>query len=161
MEKLGENPNIEYVILKPYEEICMGEYKIIPLLANHDIVITEKDAAFHYIIKTPDEKTLFYGLDGAWFLRPSWAEMQKHKFDVMVFAATVGDMDDWRIFEHNTIPMLRFMIKEIKEKDMVKQGGRLIASHLARTLHKTHEETAQIFKELDMLTAFDGMRVGF
>lgn len=161
MEKTGENPNIEYVILKPFEEVDMGEYKVIPLLANHDVVINEKDAAFHYIIKTPEGKCLFYGLDGAWFLRPSWAEMKKHKFDVMVFDATVGDRDDWRIFEHNTIPMLRFMMKEIKEQNMLKEGGYLVASHLARTLHESHEKTADILKELDMLTAFDGMRIYF
>ena len=56
------------------------------------------------------------GLDGAWFLRPSWAEMLTHKFDLMVFDCTVGDSDDWRLFEHNTIPMLRKMIAEIKER---------------------------------------------
>ncbi len=161
MEKLGENPNIEYILSEPFKEVEMGGYKVIPLLANHDIVINEKDAAFHYIIKTPDEKCLFYGLDGAWFLRPSWDEMKKHKFDVMVFDATVGDRDDWRIFEHNTIPMLRFMMREIKEQNMLKEGGYLVASHLARTLHESHEKTADILKELDMLTAFDGMKIEF
>ena len=161
MEVVGENFNIEYIEAKPFEELEMGRYNVIPILANHDVVLNEKDAALHYIIKTPDEKTLFYGLDGAWFLRPSWEEMKKHQFDVMVFDATVGDMDDWRIFEHNTIPMLRFMIKEIKAKNMLKDGGCLIASHLARTLHLSHEATADILNELDMQTAFDGMKTEF
>lgn len=160
-EKVGENPNIECIILKPFEEVCMGGYKVIPLLANHGAVINEKDAAFHYIIKAPDGKCLFYGLDGAWFLRPSWEEMKKHKFDVMVFDTTVGDMDDWRVFEHNTIPMLRFMIKEIKAQKLLKDGGCLVASHLARTLHPSHDETSEILKGLDMQTAFDGMKIDF
>lgn len=161
MEDIGENPNLEFIEAKPFCELEAGGYTVIPLLANHDAVIDEKALALHYIIKTPDEKTLFYGLDGAWFLRPSWAEMKKHKFDAMVFDCTVGDMDDWRIFEHNTIPMLRFMIKEIKAQNMVKDTGVLIASHLARTLHKPHEETAELLGELGMLTAYDGMKAEF
>lgn len=156
---LGEHPNIEYVRLTPYKRKKVGRYYVTSLLANHDVIITKNQRAFHYIIRTPDGKEIFYGLDGAWFLRPSWAEMLKHKFDLMVFDCTVGDSDDWRLFEHNTIPMLRKMIAEIKERELLQDGGKLIASHLARTLHKSHEDTAACLKEMDMITAYDGMKV--
>ncbi|MBQ7901535.1 MAG: hypothetical protein IJ365_06190 [Clostridia bacterium] len=159
MNVIGDHPNIEFVRFKPFEERKMGEYKIIPLLANHDIVIDGDSCAFHYIIQTPDDKKIFYGLDGAWFLRPSWEEMKRHKFDIMIFDCTVGDIDDWRIFEHNTIPMLRTMIKEIKDKNLLNDGGRLVASHMARTLHGSHEETQNILKKIDVITAFDGMNI--
>ena len=114
-ETIGEHDNITYVPLTFYEEADMGEYRVMPLRANH-MMMDVKDCAAHYIIKTPDDKTLFYGLDGAWFLSPSWAMMKRHRFDAMVFDCTVGDMDDWRLFEHNTIPMLRMMIKEIRHR---------------------------------------------
>lgn len=158
---VGENSNIDFVLLEPFKEVRIGEYKVIPLLANHDIVVGEEGCAFHYIIETADEKKIFYGLDGAWFLRPSWEEMKKHKFDVMVFDCTVGDSDDWRLFEHNTIPMLRTMIKEIKAKELVCDNGMLIASHLARTLHLSHEETESILNKIDMITAYDGLKISF
>lgn len=87
--------------------------------------------------------------------------MLKHSFDVMIFDCTVGDSNDWRLFEHNTIPMLRTIIEEVKNKNLVADGGKLIASHLARTLHASHEETVDILKKLDMITAFDGMTVQF
>lgn len=87
--------------------------------------------------------------------------MKRHRFDAMVFDCTVGDMDDWRLFEHNTIPMLRMMIKEIRHRDMVKENGVLIASHLARTLHGTQEQTQESLKPLDMLVAYDGMKISF
>lgn len=156
---LGEHPNIEYIRLTPYKKKKVGRYYVTPLLANHDVIITKNQRAFHYIIKTPDGKEIFYGLDGAWFLRPSWAEMLKHKFDLMVFDCTVGDSDDWRLFEHNTIPMLRKMIAEIKERELLRDGGKLIASHMARTLHKSHEDTAECLKEMDMIAAYDGLKV--
>lgn len=160
-EALAGAENIEFIRAVPYAEQKLGRYSVIPMLANHDIVADGDKFALHYIIKTPDGKTLFYGCDGAWLLRPTWNKMLEYKFDLMVFDCTVGDSDDWRLFEHNTIPMLRTMLKEVREKEMIKAGGKAIASHLARTLHVSHEETVKILEKLDMLTAFDGMKTEF
>lgn len=160
-EIIGENSNIEFVILKPFEEKALGRYKIIPLLANHDIVACGDAYSFHYIIETDDGKSVFYGLDGAWFLRPSWEIMKKHKFDIMVFDCTVGDREDWRLFEHNTIPMLRYMINGVKEQKMLKTDGKFIASHFAKTLHGSHTETEKILKEIGVSAAYDGLKILF
>lgn len=158
---IGEHPNIEFVLFTPFEAKKMGKYEVIPLLANHQMVISGDACAFHYIITTSDNKKIFYGLDGAWFLRPSWEVMKKYKFNLMVFDCTVGDRDDWRLFEHNTIPMLRIMIEGIKTADILDDNGMLVASHLARTLHSSHEETKKILEEIDMITAHDGMKLVF
>lgn len=156
---IGEHPNIEFVLFTPFVAEKMGKYEVIPLLANHQMVIDGDACAFHYIINTSDGKKIFYGLDGAWFLRPSWEVMKKYKFDIMVFDCTVGDKEDWRLFEHNTIPMLRMIVEGIKMADMLDDNGILVASHLARTLHASHEETKEILKEINMLTAYDGMKL--
>ena len=160
-EAVGEHENIEFVLLKPLEEKKFGCFTVLPLMANHDIAAEGDNYAFHYIITTLDGKTLFYGLDGAWFIRPSWNAMLKYKFDVSVFDCTVGDRDDWRMFEHNTIPMLRVMIKEMKAQNIIADGGKLVASHLARTLHPSHEETEKILSAEGMITAYDGMSISF
>lgn len=159
--RLGTRENIKYVPVTPFEPFRLGMYKIIPVLANHDVVQRGERQACHYIIRTPNRKKVFYGLDGAWFLRPTWEEMQDHKFDVMVLDCTVGDKEDWRLFEHNSIPMLRMMTREIREKEMLTKNGVLVASHFARTLHGTHEETAKLLRPLHMQAACDGMRILF
>ncbi len=158
---IGEHPNITFILLRPHRSVTLGGYEILPLMANHDIVAAGDNFAFHYIVKMPDGRELFYGLDGAWFLRPTWNEMLRHKFDVMVFDCTVGDQDDWRLFEHNTIPMLRKMTDEIKAKSLMADGGQMIASHMARTLHISHEDTQAVLEKIGMLTAYDGMTAEF
>ncbi len=158
-DKVGAHENITFVSLSPYKRRRVGRYLVTPLLANHDEVITRTKKAYHYIIRTPEGKEIFYGLDGAWFLRPSWKEMLCHTYDLMIFDCTVGDSDDWRLFEHNTIPMLRKMTAEIKEKNLLREGGKLVASHMARTLHGSHEDTARVLKEMDMMAAYDGLRL--
>jgi phosphoribosyl 1,2-cyclic phosphodiesterase len=157
LERLGHVEGITPLRLPLYEESALMGYKITPVLANHDVVLSGKRRAVHYIIETPEGKTLFYGLDGAWLLRPTWQEMKKHRFDLMVFDCTVGDSDDWRLFEHNTIPMLRKITDEILRLKMLNEGGKLVASHLARTLHLDHETTTSILADLSMLTAYDGL----
>ena len=161
MERIGSHPNITYTLLKPFEKVTFGSYTVIPLLANHHIVADGENYAFHHIVKTNDGKTLFYGLDSAWFLRPSWEVMKQHRFDVMVLDCTVGDKHDWRIFEHNTIPMLREQMKEIEAQNLLAEHGVAVASHFARTLHTTHEETERVLHEFGMIAAYDGMRLEF
>ena len=154
-ERIGEVERVRFITPEIYEEERLCDYSILPLLANHDDVLN----AFHYIITAPDGKKIFYGLDGAWFLRPTWEEMKSHKFDVAILDATVGDFDDWRLFEHNTVPMLRKMVAEMQRLGMIAEDGKLVASHLARTLHPSHEECVRIFGELGMLVAYDGMEI--
>lgn len=161
MRIIGTHPNIEYVPFIPYEAKNMGSCEIIPLLANHQFVTDGTSHAFHYIIKTGDGKEIFYGLDGAWFLRPSWEEMKKHRFDLMVFDCTVGDSSDRRLFEHNTVPMLRMIIEAVKSENLSAENGIMAASHLARTLHAPNEETKNILSEIGLITAYDGLKLKF
>ena len=161
MEKIGAHENIAYIKLSPFHKVQMGAYIVTPILANHDNVADGENFSFHYIIETPDGKKLLYATDGAWFLRPSWEEMKQHKLDLAVLDCTVGDFHDWRVFEHNTIPMLREMVQEMNNMEMMSENGKIIATHLARTLHEPHEVTAEILKEFGMETAYDGLHVLF
>lgn len=158
---IGAHPAIEFVPVVPFVPFFLGGFAVTPVTANHDAVQAGTRQACHYILRTPDDKTIFYGLDGAWFLRPSWEEMQRHKFDVMVLDCTVGDRDDWRIFEHNTIPMLRMMVREIEAQNMLARGGQMIASHFSRTLHAPPDETERILNAFHVRAAFDGMELHF
>lgn len=159
--ELSDIDGLTYLPLPLDEPTEFCAYRITPVLANHDIVIRADRRAVHYIVQVPDGKTLFYGLDGAWFLRPTWQVMLKHRFDLMVFDCTCGDSDDWRLFEHNTIPMLRTMMREIHRQSMLKEGGLLVASHLARTLHADPETTRDILAAFGMRMAVDGLTLSF
>lgn len=158
---IGAHSSLEYVPVVPFVPFTLGGFTVTPVTANHDLVRYGVRQACHYIIRTPDGKTVFYGLDGAWFLRPSWEEMLRHRYDVMVLDCTVGDRDDWRIFEHNTIPMLRMMVREIESQKLLSPGGQIVASHFARTLHAPSAETDRILAAFGVRAAFDGMQITF
>ena len=103
------------------------------------------------------EKTLFYGLDGAWIMYEEAQAIIKYKPDFAVFDATIGWQDgDYRIFEHNNLNMLL----EIK-KTLNPYIGEFCVSHMAYTLHSSHEVLAGQMKKYGISVAFDGLETEF
>lgn len=128
----------------------IGGYRITALPANHETSVGAK----HFIItEIASGKTLFYGCDGAWLPYRTYREIMNHRFDLMIFDGTIGEIDgDYRIFEHNDIRMVAEM-----KKTLAGVCPRFMISHLARTLHGTHAETVEICKKYGIEVAYDNL----
>ncbi len=147
---------IEFHTFVPYEETQVGDYKIIPLNANHQSDFQDENP-LHYLIEK-DGKKLFYGCDGAMFLARTWAYLREQKLDCVILDCTSGDfIDELRLGSHNSIPMVRMITSAMRERKMLAENSMVVASHLARTLHKSHEETTELLLKDNIITAYDGM----
>ena len=125
----------------------LGKYTVFALRANHSTC----DEAVHFII-SDGEKRLFYGLDGAWLLYDEVSAIKSAMIDFAVFDATIGHIPgDYCIFEHNNLDMVLEMKRSLNS--YIK---RFCISHMARTLHKTHEEIEVEMKRHSIEVAFDG-----
>ena len=135
-------------------DIWESEQHIVYAYAAHHGTTTD---AVHYVIESKiDGKKLFYGCDGAWLYYETAMALQKHKLDLMIFDCTIGDIaGDYRIFEHNNIPMVVQMKETFRSR---KCCNRFMVSHMARTLHPiTHQETAEVLAQYNIETAYDNM----
>ena len=135
-------------------DIWESEEHIVYAYAAHHGTSTE---AVHFVIESKhDGKKLFYGCDGAWLYYETAMALQNHKLDLMIFDCTIGDIaGDYRIFEHNNIPMVYQMKETFRNR---KCCDRFMVSHMARTLHPvSHAEAAAILKKYDIETAYDNM----
>lgn len=131
----------------------IGGCSVTPLAANHT------KGALHFSLEA-DGKKLFYGCDGAWLLMPTYYAMKNKAYDVMVLDATVGDYEgDYRMAEHNSIPMIRMMKKSFLTYGIATDGTKIVLSHLARTLHKSYEETCGLVSGDGFVVAYDGMQL--
>lgn len=132
----------------PAGETCtVGPYTVKALAANH---ATCPDAV-HFLL-TDGEKTLFYGLDGAWLLYEEVMAIQATTVDLAVFDATIGDVPgDYRVFEHNNLNMVREI--QLSLGPCVK---RICISHLARTLHTDHATLSATLAPRSIEVAYDG-----
>ncbi len=128
----------------------IGKYTVTALRANHSTV----QDAVHFII-SDGERNLFYGLDGAWLIYDEANAIIKNGVDIAVFDATIGDVPgDYRIFEHNNLNM----VVEMKNS-LEKHIKRFFISHMARTLHTSHNELVQRMKPHNIEVAFDGCEI--
>ncbi|MFQ9798633.1 MAG: hypothetical protein ACLR23_06465 [Clostridia bacterium] len=105
-----------------------------------------------------------YALDGAWMLNKTWQVLRKTTIDAWIVDCTIGDghEGDYRIFEHNSLPMVRAMANTLMAKTpygppVLKQGAPIILNHLAKTLHPCQEELEQRLQP-PFVVARDGMR---
>ena len=152
----GKIPQIPNTVLHPMrigETYDVGGYAVTALEANHDF------CPLHYSVEK-GECRLFYGLDGAWLPYHTYYAMRDKRYDAMVLDCTVGDYEgDFRLCEHNSVPMLRMMLKSFATWGVSDEKTLVVADHIARTLHKSHEELAAILEKDGMLPAYDGMRL--
>lgn len=146
--------NVEIIPLDYCESYTTDDnYVITALPANH------REYPSHYLIEK-DGKKIYYATDGAWIMMDAFYYLRDKQLDLLVLDATVGDYDgDLRVSEHNSIPMIRLMLKSFGKFNILGENARIFISHIAPSLHKSHSETVDIMKKDNIEVAYDGLEV--
>lgn len=130
------------------EERQIGRYTVTAYRGNHGT----SAHTLHYMI-TDQQRTLFYGLDGAWLLYDEVQAIMKYRPDLAVLDATIGYVDgDYRVFEHNNLNMVLEM-----KKTLDAYVGKFCISHMARTLHTDQKTLEEEMEQHQILVARDGL----
>ncbi len=151
---------LRFVPLALFVPTKIGRYTVTALPANHSTAYP-KEQPLHYVIVDDDEKTMFWGCDGAWLYNQTYHFIKKLKFDAMVFDCTVGDLEnDFRSFEHNNIRMIDELLKSlIGFHHILKDNGQIYANHMARTLHTDHTTLTARLAPLGVIPMYDNMEI--
>ena len=146
--------NVEWKLMGKGIEYTVDEnVTVTGLLANHNESVFPQ-----HILLEVDGKKIFYALDGAWFLHETYYALKNAKLDFLVLDCTCGDYEgDYRIGEHNSIPMIRLMLPSLKKWGAITKKTQVYISHLAPSLHKSHEETVGILQKDGVCVAYDGL----
>lgn len=149
-------PNINNTVLikmKLFNTYEINGFSVTSLIANHDPMASPQ----HFLLEK-DDKKIFYGCDGAWFLTGTYNYLHNKNLDLMILDATVGDYEgDYRLAEHNSIPMIRLMLSSLKTNKTVCENTMIFLSHIAPSLHKSHGETVKIANSFGAKVAYDGL----
>ena len=152
---LPEIPNTEVHETEMNTRYEAGDVSVTCLPANHG----DNACPQHFLFERQGKK-FFYGLDGAWLLYETYNALKKSGLDLIVLDCTCGDYEgEWRIGEHNTIPMIRLMLPSLKKWGAVKEDTQVYISHLAPSLHLSHKETADLLKSDGVKVAYDGLKI--
>jgi len=126
------------------------------LAANHELERPGERAA-HFYLEFPDGKTMFYALDGAWFVPDTWRFLQKHRMDFIVWELTCGNLADWRLWAHCNLGMVKLMTDAFRYDGSIHDGTVMFCSHLARTLCPPADLYARELKTNGYILANDGL----
>lgn len=151
-----EGDGLTIVSMKIGKEItAVTGHVLTAMPANHS---TEKayEQPLHYLIER-DETCILYATDGAWLLNQAHHIIGRRLLHAAVFDATIGDGfdGDYRIFEHNSIDMVRMMVATLKKQNRLAEGAPVFLTHMARTLHGTQAEV-EAKLEHPLVAAYDG-----
>ncbi len=145
--------NVNVIKMKSFVRYEVKGAYITSLLANHD----QDSFPQHFLIES-DDKKIFYGCDGAWILNPTYYYLKDARLDMAILDCTCGDyVGDYRIAEHNTIPMIRQLLPSLKSFGIIDDNTKIYLSHLAPSLHKPHSDTVKIAQEFGAYVAYDGL----
>lgn len=93
-------------------------------------------------------------------MKPVWLELRKSQLDAIILDATIGEIeDDRRIFDHNSLPMIRLMLNTFKRYGVLKEGAYVLLTHMARTLHPSHDEVNKALAAECITPAYDGLYI--
>ena len=154
-------PKIENTVIIRMPKLAKAEVGdgvfVTGLYANHD----EKCSPQHLLFEI-DGKRILYATDGGWVVNASYnfLRQQTPTLDMLVLDCTCGDYEgEWRIGEHNNIPMIRLMLPSFRKVKIVDDNTKVYITHLAPSLHKSHDETVEIMKVMGAEVAYDGLCV--
>lgn len=156
--ELPEIPNTEVIRLPLQTVVQVADGMTVESVdANH-----HPNTFPQHLIFTIHGKQLMYALDGGWFLNPTYRYLRDRNLDMLVLDATCGDyLGDYRIGEHNTIPMIRVMVPSLKTWGAIHENTRVFLSHLAPRLHLPHAETVELVAKDGLEVAYDGLELDF
>ncbi len=155
-DRIPHAAGVEVHSLTPLVPVTIGCYTVTPLRANHRLGAYPREQALHYII-SDGEKKIFWGADGAWLLTDTWHAIRANKpYDRMVLDGTLGEVTgDPRVFEHNSLPMIREMAASFHEAGCLKQTGQIWLTHLARDAHESPATLPATLAKDNLFVAFD------
>ena len=157
---MGREPEMRDKYLKlfsltAFQEFYMGDYKVIPLPANHD----KRENCLVYVIQNMG-KTLFYGHDSAMFGEETWNKLGDYRFDCVVLDCTM--VEETGVYEgHMGLPDIIKVRQRMLAEGMATENTKFVATHFVHILNPIHERIMPIFQEYGFITSYDGMDIVF
>ena len=154
-EALAAIPNVLTVGISAFSLFRIDDYEILPLPSNHT-TDNKAEVAYNFVIQR--EKTIFYGLDGAWINAESWQILKALKPSCFVLECALANSDySPACFYHNNLDMVKKIKSIIEEAGALSDGAKFIISHIPTSKKLSiHEELSSLCDECGIKVAYDG-----
>ncbi len=143
--------------LKTFEELNIGNYKVTPLPARHDLV---NGGALIYIIKD-ENKTLLYAHDTGYFFDEVFEYIEKNKivFDFITIDCTNINIPVSDNGTHMGIPNNLRLVKKLEEIGAVNDNTIKVINHFSHNGEPLQHKLDEQVGKYGFLVAYDGFEV--
>ena len=149
-----KHKNWQIETVSPFQPVRIKTgVSFIPIAADHDN--TNNEQPLNYVVKVGN-KTLLYAGDTGWYSDQTWAEVLKHRFDLVVLECTCMAAETGGRGHLDVAHFLKF-IENLKNHGCVQAGAQIIAAHFS--LHDFDDAKAALLREKGINLAYRGMRV--
>jgi len=151
--------------VKPQQSVQVGDATVTPVQANHSInkgiahvpFFPLEHLALNYVIERGG-KMIYYGLDSSYTLPLTLDFLRRYRLDVAVLDVTFGQMEiDPAKSGHHNFTMIEETIREFRDAEIITDETAIVASHLAVSYTKPHDDLVDEAREHGITLAYDGM----
>lgn len=158
LERLGAVPeNVEATVLKPYETVELGDYRVTPLPARH----MPDGEAFIYVIQ--GDKTLLYAHDTGYFYDEvfDFIAQRGFAFDMVSLDCTNVDIPITDRGGHMGFPNIERALQVLAEIGAVSESTLKYVNHFSHNANPLQHLLEERAAEFGCRVAYDGCRVEF
>jgi phosphoribosyl 1,2-cyclic phosphate phosphodiesterase len=155
---VGDRYNLTAHRVEPFESFDVGPYRVQSVRANHDPSHID---ALLYVIER-DGRCLFYATDTGELTEETWTALAAWGGDGRRIHAVAMD-HTWGVRErvegHMNWEQFTEQIARLRELDLLADGARFFAHHLAHHSNPAHEELVEFATARGYEVAYDGLVV--
>lgn len=145
-------------ILKPFETVQAGQYKITPLPAHH---MRPGNQPFVYHIEDADGTSVFYLHDSGYYAPEVWEyfKSQKKSADLISFDTTCGEEGTNLQGTHMGVPDVICVRDEMREIGLIDDHTHCVINHFSHNGHLLHHELEAIAVPQKLEVSYDGKSI--
>jgi phosphoribosyl 1,2-cyclic phosphate phosphodiesterase len=156
----GDSPDIRELVefheVTEFIPFQAGEYKVTPLLANHD----KRRKCYIYIIDK-DDKRILYANDTGDFPEATWKYLKSAglRFDLVSYDCTSVMHPEGT--NHMGIPDNKLVTERLRAMNCIEDQTQIVLTHFSHNGKLMHEEIEQEAAKYGFKVAYDGYEIEF
>lgn len=146
-------------ILKPFETVEAGPYRVTPLPANH--MNPSHQPFVYHIVDTREDKSVFYMHDSGYYSPEVWDYLKARKkpADLFSFDTTLGYEDCGFKSTHMGAPEVIRLKEELEALGIVDKHTHCVMNHFSHNGHLLYDELVELAAPHDIEISYDGMKL--
>ncbi|WP_418783377.1 MBL fold metallo-hydrolase [Hominenteromicrobium sp.] len=159
--EIDENSDsaMHWHILKPFETVEAGPYRVTPLPANH--MNPSHQPFVYHIVDTREDKSVFYMHDSGYYFPEVWdyLKAQKKPADLFSFDTTLGYEDCGFKSTHMGAPEVIRLKEELEALGIIDKHTHCVMNHFSHNGHLLYDELVELAAPHDIEISYDGMKL--